>query len=150
MSGEYPGGCVCGAVRYVWRPGTRFKSYACHCSDCQTRSGSGFALQQTVLSAEFEVTGELGEGGFVQPSGAQARLYNCPKCHCRIFGTSDARPGIAIVRAGTFDHSPSITPDIHIWTRSKQPWIALPQSAVALETQPDTADGWAALLSPDG
>ncbi|MCP5397567.1 MAG: GFA family protein [Sphingomonadaceae bacterium] len=147
MSEEYPGGCVCGAVRYVWRPGVRFKSNACHCTDCQMRSGSSFALQQTVRLEDFEVSGEMAEGGFTQPSGARARLYNCPKCHSRIYGTNDLRPGIAIIRAGTFDHNSTITPDIHVWTRSKQPWIVIPEGAVALETQPDSADGWSELVS---
>jgi hypothetical protein len=148
MSEVLVGGCVCGAIRYMWTPTLRFKSYACHCTDCHKRTGTSFSLQQTVLLSDFEVAGELIEGGFTQPSGARARLYACPKCHSRIYGTNDSRPGIAIVRAGTFDHSSEIVPDFHVWTRSKQPWIAIPDGAVGLETQPDTVQGWAELLMP--
>jgi hypothetical protein len=149
MSKVLTGGCVCGAVRYSVRPSISFKLYACHCTDCQKRTGTSFSLQQTVLVSDFEVEGEMAEGGFTQPSGARARLFACPVCHSRIFGVNDTRPGIAIIRAGTFDHSASLIPDAHVWTRSKQPWIVLPPDAQALETQPDSSDGWTKLLMPD-
>jgi hypothetical protein len=148
LSEVWTGGCVCGAVRYTVRPSIRFRLYACHCTDCQKRSGSSFTLQQTVLTGDYEFEGEMIEGGFTQPSGARARLYACPKCHSRLYGTNDTRPGIAIIRAGTFDHSATLIPDVHFWTRSKQPWIVLPPDAQAMETQPDTGDGWTRLLMP--
>ncbi len=145
----YHGGCVCGAVRYMWRPTVKFKSYACHCTDCQKRSGASFTLQQLALEADFTVEGELAEGGFTQPSGARARLFACPKCHSRIYGANDTRPGLIIIRAGTFDHNSQIVPDIHLWTKSKQPWIVIPVDAASLETQPENGDGWTQLVMPD-
>jgi hypothetical protein len=150
MSAEtLTGGCVCGAVRYTWTPTIKFKIYACHCTDCQTRSGSSFTLQQTVLLNDLAVTGTLAEGGSTQPSGARARLFACPQCQCRIYGTNEARPGIAIVRAGSFDHSHEIVPDFHVWTQSKQPWVVIPAGAVALATQPEDTQGWTKLLMPE-
>jgi hypothetical protein len=150
MSAEaLTGGCVCGAVRYTWTPSIKFKSYACHCTDCQKRSGSSFSLQQLALEADFAVEGDMIEGGFTQPSGARALLFACPKCHSRIYGANDTRPGVLIIRAGTFDHNKSISPDVHVWVRSKQPWIALPPEAKVMDTQPDTADGWTQLVMPE-
>jgi hypothetical protein len=143
------GGCVCGAVRYSWTPTIKFKIYACHCTDCQKRSGASFTLQQLALEADFTVEGDMIEGGFTQPSGARARLFACPKCHSRIYGANDQRPGVLIIRAGTLDHNKDIVPDVHVWTRSKQPWIALPPEAKVMDTQPDTADGWTALVMPE-
>lgn len=35
------GGCLCGATRYVLREAP-LVSYACHCTDCQTESGSAW------------------------------------------------------------------------------------------------------------
>ncbi len=149
MNDIWTGGCVCGAVRYTVRPSIRFKLYACHCTDCQKRAGTSFSLQQTILMSDFEIDGDMIEGGFTQPSGARARLFACPVCHSRIYGINDTRPGIAIIRAGTFDHNASLIPDVHVWTRSKQPWIVIPTGARALETNPEGSDGWTALLMPD-
>jgi hypothetical protein len=149
MTETLTGGCVCGAVRYAWTPMVRFKLYACHCTDCQKRTGTSFALQQMALEADLTVEGEMAEGGFTQPSGARARLFACPKCQSRIYGANDTRPGLVIIRAGTFDHSARLIPDVHVWTRSKQPWIVIPSEAEALETQPNSADGWTQLVMPE-
>jgi hypothetical protein len=149
MTKKLTGGCVCGAVRYTWTPTIKFKIYACHCTDCQKRSGTSFTLQQLALEADFTVEGDMIEGGFTQPSGARARLFACPKCHSRIYGANDQRPGVLIIRAGTFDHNKDIVPDVHVWARSKQSWIALPPEAKVMDTQPDTADGWTQLVMPE-
>jgi hypothetical protein len=37
------------------------------------------------------------------------------------------RDGVIRVRAGTLDDTSWLRPTRHIWTRSKQPWITLPQ-----------------------
>jgi hypothetical protein len=51
----YPGRCLCGAVRYrvTEEPLTL---YACHCTDCQKRSGSAFGLSMWVRRAAIEAT----------------------------------------------------------------------------------------------
>lgn len=47
---EVQGGCRCGAVRYKLALDALPRTYACHCRDCQTWSGSAFS-QQTFLPA---------------------------------------------------------------------------------------------------
>lgn len=42
------------------------------------------------------------------------------------------------VRAGTLDDTSWLRPTVHFWTRSKQPWIVLPDArSHVFETQPD-------------
>jgi hypothetical protein len=41
------------------------------------------------------------------------------------------------VRAGSLDDTSWLRPTAHIWTRSKQPWITLPDGDRQFETQPD-------------
>jgi len=41
-------GCGCGMIRYVITCDALPPSYACHCRDCQTWSGSAFALHAMV------------------------------------------------------------------------------------------------------
>lgn len=52
MSAAYMGGCLCGAIRYrvLSEPLT---VHACHCTDCQRRAGSAFALSMFVDAAEL-------------------------------------------------------------------------------------------------
>jgi len=48
------------------------------------------------------------------------------------------RDGVRRVRAGTLDDTSWLRPTRHIWTRSKQPWITLPEGDQIFETQPAT------------
>lgn len=140
------GRCLCGMVRYRVRPGFRMGPYACHCHDCQRRTGSAFGIQLGVAEADFSVEGEVIEARHVQPSGAVARIFACPACLARVWITNDRRPGIATLRAGTLDNSPAIEPVAHLWVSSKQPWIVLPEGVAALDTQPQSPAEWMQLL----
>ena len=45
MVPQLSGGCLCQAVRYVLTQRVRLNPYACHCTDCQRRTGSAFGIQ---------------------------------------------------------------------------------------------------------
>ena len=49
-----------------------------------------------------------------------------------------ARPGNGVVRVrgGTLDDTSWLRPTRHVWTRSKQAWITLPEGDEVFETQP--------------
>ncbi len=149
MTDLLTGGCLCGAVRYQVNQTMRFRSYACHCTDCQRRSGSAFGIQQSVLTADLTVEGEILRGEHVQPSGAVAGIYACKSCLTRVYTDNNARPGIANLRAGTLDNSPSMVPAAHLWVQSKQPWVVIPKDAEVMETQPPDVAGWMAILKPE-
>ena len=56
----YLGHCLCGAVAYRLT-GEPLTFYACHCTDCQRRTGAAFALSMIVRRAALELTrGEPG------------------------------------------------------------------------------------------
>ena len=46
-SPPYAGGCLCGALRFSVHA-EPLTIYACHCTDCQRRTGSAFALSMVV------------------------------------------------------------------------------------------------------
>jgi hypothetical protein len=142
MRGELTGGCLCRAVRYTLREGMRMKPYACHCTDCQSRTGSAFSEHMLFALADLELHGVLDVGEFVQPSGAHSRIYGCAKCKARIYATNDAREGMASLRCGTLDNSASFVPAGHVWVKSKQPWIGLPEGAKAMQEQPRDVQEW--------
>ena len=48
------------------------------------------------------------------------------------------------VRVGTLDDPTSLTPDVHIFTRSKQPWVGLPPDVPAFEIFYDLPTLWPA------
>lgn len=146
MKGELTGGCLCRAVRYTLREGFRFRPYACHCTDCQARTGSAFSEHMLFALADLAIDGTLDSGSYIQPSGATSSIWGCAVCKTRIYAENDQRPGLAALRCGTLDRSAEVIPAAHIWVVSKQPWIQLPSDAETMDEQPRTMAEWMALV----
>jgi hypothetical protein len=53
-------------------------------------------------------------------------------------------PEILFVRGGTLDEPSAVEPDVHIFTRSKLPWITLPEDTPAFEIYYDSSTLWPA------
>ena len=140
------GGCRCSAVRYRIEADTIPPTYACHCTRCQTASGSAFTVQLPVRLDRLAVEGELVSVALPTVSGAISTIYHCPACLTRLYGVGSARPEIAIVRAGTLDDSAGLNPMLHIFTSTRQPWVALPEGVPAYADAPEP-DVWARLLA---
>lgn len=140
------GGCRCGAVRYTLAAEKLPGSYACHCTICQRASGASFALQMPVFEAALAIEGEVIERSHLNPSGARSIVRYCDTCLTRLYNTNEARPGLAIVRAGTLDGSEHLSPRFHIFVSTKQPWIALPEGVPAFE-QAAPVEAFAKLLA---
>ncbi len=51
---------------------------------------------------------------------------------------------LRFVRIGTLDDPTAIAPDVHIYTRSKLPWVVLPEGVPAFEVYYDTKALWPA------
>ena len=63
-------------------------------------------------------------------SGKGQRIHRCPRCHVALWSHySGGGPALAFVRVGTLDDPDAISPDVHIFTESKQPWVRLPDGA---------------------
>ena len=135
------GGCLCGALRYEISEAPT-AVYTCHCTDCQQLTSSAFSLAITVRDGAFRLT--KGEPRLLQKiadSGRVVTRWVCAECGCWL--TSSPQPGTAPgetirrVRAGTLDDTSWLKPTAHFWTRSKQPWVTLPEGSEVFATQPD-------------
>jgi hypothetical protein len=149
MAEVLTGGCLCEVVRYRVELTMRFRPYACHCTDCQTRSGSAFGIQQSVLTKDLAVEGPVIRGEHIQPSGAVAGIYACEKCLTRLYIDNDRRPGLVNLRAGTLDDSQGLVPAAHLWVSSKLPWVVIPGDAIAMDRQPADLAGWLEIFKPE-
>src|SRR3954471_11730141 len=136
------GGCACGAIRYEIGS-FPLMLYACNCTDCQTRSGSAFALNMPVASSGFRILqGKPKAWRSVSPSGVPVVSWFCGDCGKRLSGERAGRAEIVNGRAGTLDDTSWLVPVAHFFTRSSsaQSWVQPAAGASCFETQPD---GWA-------
>ncbi|MHC6227405.1 GFA family protein [Pseudomonas sp. X10] len=67
-------------------------------------------------------------------------------CHTRLFNTTSAAPGLLVLRAGTLMQAADLVPAAHIWTRSKQAWMPLPDGIPSWPQSP-TPEQFATALS---
>jgi hypothetical protein len=63
-------------------------------------------------------------------SGRAKRRLICPDCGIWIGGMPTAGTWVPdmvrVIRAGTLDDTSWVRPTVHFWTRSRQPWVLLP------------------------
>jgi hypothetical protein len=82
-----------------------------------------------------------GAGG----TGKPHELYFCETCGTYLWSRYQIAPGDALfVRAGTLDTPDAVRPDVHIFTRSKLPWLELPAGVRAFETGYKIEEVWSA------
>ena len=137
MPAPYDGGCLCGAIRYrvADEPLTL---YACHCTDCQRRTGSAFALSMVVAKSALKLLhGEPRGYAVTLSDGRQKRGKLCGECSTRLWGEPLKFPQVVVVQPGTLDDTRGLRPIGHIWTRSAQPWVPIPKDTLNFEGQPD-------------
>ncbi len=143
MSVSREGGCSCGAVRYRLTSDPLFIN-CCHCLNCQRQTGSAFVINLLIEADRVELL-----AGAPQPvevprdDGSPQLIFRCPTCQVAVF-SQYSRPEVLFVRGGTLDRPSEVTPDAHIYTRSKLPWITLPDSAPAFEVYYDSKALWPA------
>jgi len=144
------GGCLCGALRYTVNTKAMPNCYACHCTDCQTQSGSALGLQMPLFTAMLTIEGELRKGERETSDGVAVSYWACAKCGNRIYAENTQRAGMVVLRAGTLDDSNALTPAAHLWVKSKQPWMTIPDDVIIYEEQPDTQQEWMKILGLGG
>jgi hypothetical protein len=143
MSVRREGGCACGAVRYRLASDPLFVN-CCHCLSCQRQTGSAFVINLLIEADRVELlAGDPQPIDVPRDDGSKQRIFRCPKCQVAVY-SQYGRPGVSFVRGGTLDEPSDIAPDAHIFTRSKLPWVKLPDSVPAFDVYYDSKTLWPA------
>jgi hypothetical protein len=139
------GGCTCGAVRYRLRDAPMFV-HCCHCTSCQTETGSAFVLNALIESDRVETLAGAPEPVMTpSESGRGQNVWRCPDCRVAMWSNyGGAADILRFVRIGTLDDPGALPPDVHIYTRSKLPWVMLPEDTPAFEAYYDSKSLWPA------
>jgi hypothetical protein len=130
------GGCHCGYITYEGEADPD-KASICHCSDCQTLSGSPFRASVPVPGDSFKLrSGEPTIYVKTGESGNKRAQAFCPRCGSPIYATSVGDgPKIYNIRVGTTRQRNQIVPKRQIWCRSQQAWLGEMAAMPKLEKQ---------------
>lgn len=118
------GNCLCGAITYGATIDPA-RCAICHCSDCQTHSGSAFGLVVHIEDGSFTLlTGTLKVFTKTAESGRRRELSFCPECGTRIHArTPDDPEAFFGLRVGTIRQRHQLRPRQQVWCRSSAPWV---------------------------
>ena len=130
------GSCQCGRVQYSLTA-EPLMTYACHCQDCQKRTGSAFSMGAVIPLSAISLSGDLSEWQRISDKGNVNSRYSCNHCGNIVYGVSDNAPELAKLQAGTLADTRNLDVEAHIWVQNKQQWLPLPETALVYQTQPD-------------
>ena len=137
------GGCDCRQVRFCMASAP-LVVHCCHCRWCQRETGASFALNAMIESDRVTLLGA--EPQLTQtPSASRAgqQIARCPACGIALWSHyAGSGPLTRFVRVGTLDEPDHLPPDVHIFTRSKQPWVVIPPGVPAVPVYYRREDVW--------
>jgi hypothetical protein len=129
--------CTCGAVA-LSLPGPSKLIVACHCIDCQRRTGAPFGVGAFYPAEAVAISGPAKEFARTAASGRTVRQYFCPDCGSTVYWKADALPTMVGVAIGAMADPSYPAPVMSVFEQSKHAWVAIdggdvqhfPQSAV--------------------
>lgn len=131
------GRCHCGYISYEADIDLD-KILICHCTDCQTLSGSAFRVVAYTQEDAFKLlSGELRTYVKISESGNKRPQTFCPECGTPIYATAGGDgPKVYSIRVGSISQRDEIVPHVQVWSRSTQPWVTHIGSMRRFEKQP--------------
>ena len=137
------GGCTCRQIRYRMSGAPMFV-HCCHCRWCQRETGSAFVINALIEADRIALLQGAPEViDTPSNSGKGQNISRCPNCRVAIWSSyAGAGDALRFLRVGTLDDPDSFSPDIHIFTSSKQPWVVLPAGTPAVAEYYKSAEHW--------
>jgi hypothetical protein len=119
------GACHCGFITIEGEADPE-KTQICHCTDCQTGTGSAFRVSIPVPGTSFKMNGQPALYVKTTADSGRPRVQAfCPKCGSPIYSTT---PGEGVqasytVRVGILRQREQLIPRRQNWFRSARLWV---------------------------
>ena len=131
------GACHCGSIRFEAEvdPAT---VVVCHCTDCQTFSGSAFRTVVLTKPGTFALlAGAPTVYVKTAESGNRRQQTFCPTCGTPIYSApASGDTTVVVLRVGAIRQRDQLDPCDQYWFRSSQPWLANLSTIDKQDTQP--------------
>jgi hypothetical protein len=117
------GQCHCGHVTYEAAVDPT-KVSICHCTDCQTLTGSPYRVTAVCSDGDVRLTGKAPK--IYAKTGDNGRVryqHFCSECGSPLFTSGEGGPDDWGVRWGSIRQRAQLRPKRQIWCGSAAPWI---------------------------
>jgi hypothetical protein len=119
------GACSCGNITIEGEADPAAVSI-CHCTDCQTATGTAFRVSIPVSGPTFKLTGQptIYLKTTADSGNPRAQAF-CGKCGSPLYSTTpgEGPQAMYIVRVGILRQRDQLEPKRQIWWRSARPWV---------------------------
>jgi hypothetical protein len=116
------GACHCGLISFTAEVDPSNVSI-CHCSDCQTLSGSPFRASVPAPLDSLALVGEPKRYIKVADNGNRRAQVFCPECATPLFSMDADNATMLVIRLGCVRQRALLVPTWQIWKRSQQAWL---------------------------
>ena len=117
--------CQCGALS-IELPGPTPAVVACHCVDCQRRSGSPFGVLAYYAADQLTIRGQAKRFGRPTAAGGVFESFFCPECGSTVYVRADKHPTLIGVAVGAIAAPDFPAPVRSVWEQSMHRWVTLP------------------------
>jgi hypothetical protein len=119
------GACHCGFITIEGEADPE-RAQICHCTDCQSGTGSAFRVSIPVPGAAFKMSGQPSLYLKTTADSGKPRLQAfCPKCGSPIYSTTpgEGMQPSYMVRVGILRQRQQLIPRRQNWFRSARSWV---------------------------
>ncbi|OPY99992.1 aldehyde-activating protein [Bradyrhizobium sacchari] len=116
--------CSCGAVSLSLPGPTRLVA-ACHCIDCQRRTGAPFGVGAFYPVETVTITGAPKAYVRAAASGGMVRSHFCPDCGSTVYWQADNLPDMIGVAVGAIADPDFPAPVRSVFEQSKHAWVEI-------------------------
>jgi len=85
----------------------------------------------------FQISGAVQSYVVTGDSGKPVTRWFCSACGSGVFLESEADPHHIFLKVGSLDDASWVTPQMHIFTAAKQPWVLIQDGLPQYENLPD-------------
>jgi hypothetical protein len=114
--------CSCGKLSLAV-PDAPTMVVACHCVDCQRRTGAPFGAGAFYPAEAVTVSGPAKEYVRQGDSGGKVHNFFCPECGSTVFWRAEKLPAMIGVAVGALAGSAVPAPALSVFERSKYEWV---------------------------
>ena len=130
------GGCHCGKLTFSAEIDIE-QVFICHCTDCQTLSGSAYRSVVPAIEGSFKMlTGKPSIYFKTAENGSKRQQAFCSNCGTPIYSApEDLDSSLYIIRVGSIKQRNQLKPKSQIWCRSMQSWAQDITNVPGVDTQ---------------
>jgi hypothetical protein len=127
------GSCLCGKISFEITGAVTHTRY-CHCASCRKFSGTAYAAWGLVQTEQLKMLPS--QGSLTKyDSGGGLRVF-CSSCGSPLWYEPAALPQYRGIPLGVIDDGAVPNPEMHVWTKSKVPWVSIPDGIPAHDSHP--------------